>query len=588
MKCDTKSPMCENCRSSASECLVLDRNSGESFPRNHLQHLETDRATLQNAVGRYQAALSGLGLDHTDAVPSSELQLISLSTSTPTPTGGVTMTNTNGPDPASGGDHLVPNTVNYTESKLGPSNVETWPATQGTQMRLLGVNVNLMDYLPAELYPEPIGFSVGYHGVPIVRNYTLASAMQSVGQWHGTAHVPNLLQVNWEGHQEAAEWYLEHIHPYNPVLHGNQLFELVNPIYQHIVPSTDAEQVILYMVYALWAFDFARRNPHDLRAQQLQITSTEYFHYSLHLWTKLDLSSELASFQARALITIYIQTATLPATAWSFTSRLLERAKMAGLHRLEFLPGHNKPITGDPLTIDLHRRVFWTILANAVDLSRCVGVPLSIRPNDIATEFPSTDAHYQTTMPGDDQPNGRQYSHLVAIDRFTLVPLWMDLLSSFYAVRRNPDHDYYREAVKSFERRLQAWRAQRVSVESQGSVVNDASPIYRHYLDLWEFDFRMAVAHPAVAMSNDGGFLRQNLRTCVRAGNIFHKTWNSLLHRGELNMAWYQILNLISSAATYTYAHWFLSRTENTIGPLKVKVKGFTEIFGSIGALNGK
>ncbi|KAI9882460.1 MAG: hypothetical protein M1823_005796 [Watsoniomyces obsoletus] len=62
-----------------------------------------------------------------------------------------------------------------------------------------------------------------------------------------------------------------------------------------------------------------------------------------------------ASFQAQALITIYLQTETLPATAWSFTSRLLERGKMAGLHRLESLPGDNKPTTGDPLTIDLRR-----------------------------------------------------------------------------------------------------------------------------------------------------------------------------------------------------------------------------------------
>lgn len=215
-----------------------------------------------------------------------------------------------------------------------------------------------------------------------------------------------------------------------------------------------AEVVMVHMVFAIMFFQYAVRNWEDTTQQtNLNNLSNMHYHYSLSLFYALACSHTLQDVQALTLICAHLRNFPKPGASWMLCQTTMSLAIELGLHRsLKKLPADTAL---NPLDTEMRKRTFWSLLAIYVTLGGKLGRPM-IKVEDFDVELPEPVDDELLSENGLDTTKPPKCLHNIGLIAYRILPLFMEMYGTIYAVRRNPDT--YVSNVNRMESKLRAWK----------------------------------------------------------------------------------------------------------------------------------
>lgn len=351
---------------------------------------------------------------------------------------------------------------------------------------------------------------------------------------------------------------------------------------------TSAETVIVHMVFAIMFFQYAVRNWEDTAQQtSLNNLSNMHYHYSLSLFYQLTSSHTVQDVQALTLICSHLRNFPKPGASWMLSQTTMSLAIELGLHR-----SPKKGMSdGAPnaLEVEIRKRTFWSILAINVSLSGKLGRPIGIKYEDFDVEIPEpvdddllTEAGVDTTRPG-------KCLHKIGLIAFQIVPLYMEMYSSIYAPRRNPET--YVATVNRMESRLRAWKDSLPTelVKGESGENEQEGRVFALYVQVWAFEFRILLRHPSVSVTTDAAFNAESMRICVESSRQMLSVVRQLQKFKSLDTTWYQSAVYVMAITTTLFAQWD-KRGEISpadLAALREEMNMWLDIMGDVGALLG-
>lgn len=212
--------------------------------------------------------------------------------------------------------------------------------------------------------------------------------------------------------------------------------------------------------------------------------SYEHYHFSLTHFYQLLHSASLEDLQALCLILQHIRSFRKPGASWFIARLAVSMAVELGLHRSS-KKCHTPDRKIDYIEVEMRKRVWWCLYAIEVNLCAKLGRPVGIREEDYDIELPERiDDEYLTSEGFLPRPEGVEGCTFdVGIEMFKVIPLYIEMNASLYAVAR-PNRDKYVDLVEQLEKRLIQWRNQ-----VPKWISHDSPRIEHRYqaltLDLW-------------------------------------------------------------------------------------------------------
>ena len=258
MRCDDQPEGCASCRQAQVECKTTDRITGKAAVRGYVESLESRLAELESLNQQLQSQVLSLGgqvsSEHTvqGQTPDQYAQLrtphISQAQQAPSSNGVAEKHDLQGPndsqhDPLQGsetGRMRLPEFQgglsgnNYLGISSGNSLVNS---VRGTSMNILGMEIDLVDYMSADLdEPDPS------KGNPVY-NKSYRAFVQTA---FGTS--PKLRRVELPPRSEGiryAEAFFRVIHPFTPVVH--------QPTFMNLVSNNKSSWVAMWLMVLAFA-----------------------------------------------------------------------------------------------------------------------------------------------------------------------------------------------------------------------------------------------------------------------------------------------------------------------------------------------
>jgi hypothetical protein len=336
-------------------------------------------------------------------------------------------------------------------------------------------------------------------------------------------------------------------------------------------------------------FQYAVRN-HEDATQQARLTnlSNMHYHYSLGHFYQLSSSHTIQDLQALALICAHLRNFPKPGASWILTQITISLAIEMGLHRSvkRWHPDH----TPNLLEVEMRKRVFWSTLAIHVTISGKLGRPMAFRFDDFDVELPEpyddellSEAGLDTSRPG-------TCLYQIGIAAFKFEPLYMEMYSTIYAVRRRPEA--YVDTVNSLESRLRQWKdglpAELTNGESGDS--EQEGRVFALYAQVFALEFRLLLRHPSVSMTSDAGFNAESMRICVESSRQMLVVVRQLQKFKSLDTTWYNSAIYVMAITTTLFASWERRNemTQPDLAALREEMDMWLNIMGEVGALLGK
>lgn len=586
IRCDALPEGCSHCTSQKLECYVTDRISGRTERRGYLQELERKDIAMQAHIEQLQQLLQEQGVEvhpwqwspfspasapETSGRPWSNRGSVWYRTSgsggssgsgsgggSDSKSGGRSDSNSN-----SGGDsgalvnatsspspltRLTPRstprstpteyTINYssasvlkafpTDSYIGVR--ADWApvnSINGTQVSILGTLLDIdpgAESEPSPSYWEPTG----------LYNRSVGSFLRSYMNIN-----PPLENVELPSRSDAieySEWYFLMVHPFMPVLHKPTYMTLLTRIYDDpkFRPSV-SELVIVHMVFATIYYQYGVRNREDTaRQMHLHDLSNKHYHWSLQKIYNLICDWSLTAVQAFVLIAAYTRAFPKPGCGSTVSKFCLMKAVDLGLHRV---PASTPETT--TLDLEMRKRAWWASLMMCITINGRLGRPTPISLLEFNTEMPLAIPDEYLTADGiTDLSQVGQCCFLVSLLAFRFTPLFMEMFSSIYGARRDPQR--YEVVVRDLDR--QAWALENdmpAVLRVDRCPPNDRiKAIYSKAIIL---EFRLCLWHPSVCLSTDPQTRAQNTRICEDASRQLLKCVQQLLAFKSLDTTWYQM-----------------------------------------------
>lgn len=289
------------------------------------------------------------------------------------------------------------------------------------------------------------------------------------------------------------------------------------------------------------------------------------------------------------LICIHLRNFSKPGPSWFFTETTLSLAIEIGLQR----SAKHWVVEGKPnyLEIEMRKRTFWIILAIHVTLSGKLGRPMRLRWDDIDVELPEpmdderlTEAGYDTSTP----PG--VCKHEIGLVAMRIVPLFIELYTTIYAVRRSPKN--YIATIKALEAKIDDWR-NRLPASLQIDNQPQGTPLelrpFALYAEIWALEFRLLLRHPSMEMTNDKAFKAESMEACSQCADRMLEVAFELRKFSSLDTTWYNSA-VYGMALTMTLFARLQKEdaTRDEIAGLKMKMEKCLVIMGDVGHLLGK
>lgn len=338
------------------------------------------------------------------------------------------------------------------------------------------------------------------------------------------------------------------------------------------------------MVFAIIYFQYGVRNPEQPdQHSQLNDLSNKHYHWSLSKFFDLATGNTVTAVQALALIAIHTRSFPKPGCSSIIANYALSRAIELNLHRGQKLPGG-----GTNIDNEVRKRVWWVTLSLAVTLNGRLGRPMPIRLEEYDVEFPLAIADDYITDQGILDPSQIGHcSFLVGLTCFKLVPLYMEMFSSIYSVRRDPEK--YLDVVRGLEEGLRTLQ-NNLPDELKLDKCQPNDRVFALYTEAMTLEFCLCLRHPSVCMTSDRDFCADNTRICEETAGKLLDVVTGLLKLKSLDTTWYQLSVYVAAMFSSLVAHWERRFDTNPteIAALKGDMKAWMNIVYEIGQTLGK
>ncbi|KAK3328740.1 hypothetical protein B0H66DRAFT_539268 [Apodospora peruviana] len=595
IRCDALPEGCSHCTNQNLECFVTDRVSGRTERRGYVQQLEREKTAMLQHMRELEQLLGNNGIE------VKPWQFPGYNTAYPP---GVAVNNLGQlAQDASAKDHWeqvgslwiknhqpkpAPLSVytrysllesRSTDSYLGVS-ADSAPLSsiKGTTLSVLGTTIDIAAFDSADMDEPPTDT---LPGTPCY-NKSVGSSWQTIFRLN-----PPLDNVELPSRHDAltyAEWYFLMVSPFFPILHKPSFLQLLTRIYDNpsFKPSIP-EMVIVHMVFATIYFQYGIRNREDPeKFNKLNELSNKHFHWSLSKFYDLAIDPTLATIQAFALLVAHSRAFPKPGCSIYLAQFAMMKALDMNVHKAVKIPGG-----GTTLENEIRKRVWWSILGVLVTLNGRLGRPMQLTVGDFDVEFPIAIPDEYLGEHGILDPSkiGHCEYH-VGLIGFRTVPLYMEMYTNIYAIRRDPNK--YRDVVLELEAGMQQI-VDNLPEELRLDACKQSEQMFALYTQAISIEFTLCLRHPSVCAANDASLIAENTRICEEAAKRLLKVVTALNKMKCLDTTWYQLSVYIAAIFSTLVAHW--ERRHDTpasaLATLREDMTMWLQIIAEIGRLLG-
>ncbi|KAK0719251.1 hypothetical protein B0H67DRAFT_532893 [Lasiosphaeris hirsuta] len=595
IRCDALPEGCSHCTNQNLECYVTDRVTGRTERRGYLQQLEREKSAMLNHIRELEKLLEGNGVEvrpwewpgyNTTYPPGAAFDAIgnmvhdASSKDQWEQVGSLWVkSGQKKPRPPGGYTRYSLLESRPSDSYLGVSSDSSpLSSIKGTTLSILGTTIDITSFDAPDMDEPPPGTPIGS---PLY-NKSVMAFLQSVLNIN-----PHLENVDLPSRQDAftyAEWYFLMISPFLPILHKPSFLQLLTRIYDDAsFKASTAELVIVHMVFATIYFQYGIRNREEPEKHaQLNDFSNKHYHWCLSKFFDLAISQTVTSVQALAMIVSHTRNFPKPGCSSTIAHFALMKAIELNLHR-----GIKTPNGGTTLESEVRKRTWWAILAVMVTLNGRLGRPMPITLDEFDVDFPVAIPDEFLGEEGVLDPSKIGHcDYLVGIMGFMAVPLYMEMYSNIYGVRRDPKK--YVEVVRELEvgmRSLQESLPDELKLEKSKA----SSQVFALYTQAFILEFSLCLRHPSVCMTDDPKFCAENTRICEDSAKKLLKVVGALLKMKSLDTTWYQLAVYVAAIFSTLVAHWErrFETTAEDVTALRADMELWLSVIGEIGRLLG-
>lgn len=357
----------------------------------------------------------------------------------------------------------------------------------------------------------------------------------------------------------------------------------------HSFHPTAAQTVMVHMVFAIMFFQYSTRNWEDAAQQAtLNNRSNLHYHHALGMFYQLSISHTVEDCQALGLICIHLRNFPKPGPSWTLSATVLGLAIELGLHRsVKSRPDTERPL--NPLEVEMRKRIFWCILGVHTTVSGKLGRPIHLRMDDIDVELPEEIDDELLSEAGIDTSRPGKCTHRIGLAALGLLPVFMEMYATIYAVRRSPDT--YVESVNQLEARLQNWISTTPDdlLNGTGNIDTQEDRVFSLYTQVWICEVRMLLYHPSTSLSTDASFNAKSMDICLASARKMLEAVVELQKFRSLDTTWYQSAVYVMAITTTLFAQWEKREqtTLNDLAELRKEMDVWLDVMGDVGKLLG-
>ncbi|KAK5122958.1 hypothetical protein LTR85_003523 [Meristemomyces frigidus] len=572
IRCDATPGGCTPCMQNGTECRTTDRITGRATSRGHTETLENENTSLKMYVIELQAQLRQNGMEPGPPpaiAPGYAPPQIPYSAPYDGQQSNGYGQSGNTERHGSQGS-LLPEfrTGCIGDNYLGVASENNWLSPiEGTSLALFGTKIDLAEFVPPE--PNPDASPTSYQ--------TFLSHAFGHSQ---PAPRPDL--PSYEDCKMYAEFYFRSVQQFIPILHKPTFMNLLVRIYHEGHQTSPAEEVMVHMLLAVMFFQWSARNPAG--SDEFSTSSFSHYHYALSFVPQLIKGHELEDVQALALICSQLRNQPRPGAAWMFTNMVLGLAIELGLHR-SARAWPDAAGVKDPHTIEMRKRVFWSLMVFHVTISGKLGRPMPLRFEDFDIEIP--DAIYDNLPTESSLPKWKKCSFRAGIQGFKILKIMMQVYSTIYSIKSSTGP--YEVNVRQLEKELQAFQSQLPPELAGGSQTRDEDRAPALYLQLTEAECQLLLHHPSLNRSNSPQTASTNLDICLEASNKMLTAATHLKQLKSLDTTWYYATDFLAAIFTtlFAYTEKRDQVTQDTVQQLRQDMESWLDIMGEVGKLLG-
>ncbi|KAI1415034.1 fungal-specific transcription factor domain-containing protein [Hypoxylon sp. FL1857] len=570
IRCDALPEGCSHCINQNLECYVTDRVTGRTERRGYMQELEREKTDMINRIRDLESLLKQNGIEikpfHSASTPVNNS----------VPDGSIDNTGSHIQDSAGRSQWNQLGSSGWTKDRYRPprlpfsnilrSTAEPRPvdahigvgadqaplsSIKGTTLSILGSTIDIGSFDAPDM-DEPSPDAPAHSPV---YNKSVHAMLQSV------TNINPPLHVDYPPRADAftyAEWYFLMIYPFHPVLHKPSFMNLLGRLYDDPnFKPTVAETTMVHLVFASIYLQYGIRNREQPEQRaRLNELSNKHYHYALSKWFDLSTSKTLYDLQALSMLCVHTMRFPKSNTSSMLSNYALSMAIEFGLHRALKKPGEPTNLENE-----LRKRVWWAILSTVVTLNGRMGRPMSIRLEDIDTEFPEMIADELLTEDGVDTTRSLPCRYEIGVAAFKISALFLEMFANVYCVRKDPSR--YLPVIEAIEEQLQAWRDELPPILQVNSAqLEHEQPMFALYADYMALDFRLTLRHPAACISNDPKLIAENTKICEETAKNMLTVLHKLYRLKSLDSTWYCLAVYVTAIFSTLVAHW--ERRHNT------------------------
>jgi hypothetical protein len=345
---------------------------------------------------------------------------------------------------------------------------------------------------------------------------------------------------------------------------------------------------MVHTMFAIMFFQYSVRNWEDTaQRQSLNNQSNMHYHYALSLVYQLTCSHTFQDIQALTLLCAHLRNFPKPGASWMLTQTTISLAIELGLHRsckrwaTEFVP--------NPLETEMRKRTFWGLLVIHIALSGKLGRPMPLRLDDFDVELPEPIDDELLSEKGLDTSKPGKCLHHVGLAAFRTAPLYIDMYTTVYSVRRNPEN--YVQDVNRLEAKLRAFEDEwPLELKRETDGTENEGQVYPLYVKLWALEFRLLLRHPSMSVTADANFNKESTRICVDTSRQMLHVVQKLQRYKCLDTTWYNAAVYLMALTTTLFTQWNKrgDTTSSDLESLRDDMDIWLDIMGDVGNLLGK
>jgi hypothetical protein len=575
IRCDPQPGGCSPCSQNNTECRTTDRITGLARSRGHAENLEGENASLrannESLLAHNESLLrllrdNGIEPTHAPAVSSGYANVSTDSQSHPSPDEQATSSWGTLHQPK--GDSTPAQGVRLSEFRtgcigdnyLGVSAGNSWLSPiEGTSVSLFGATLDLAEYIPKDHVDSGTSYL----------NFLDKAFVET--------EMPAPQLPTWDKAKMYAEWYFRSIQPMLPILHKPHFMQLLHDVYHEGHQCSPAELVMVHMVMSLVLFQYNTRNTPT--AQNFQ-----HWNFACSRVTRLMKGHTLQDMQGLALICAQLRAFPRPGACWMFTNTVLGLAIELGLHR-SVTAWQGIPAQQDPHTIELRKRIFWSLMMMHVPVSGKLGRPMPLRLEDFDIEIPEEAHDFLPEEAHFDE--WRKCSFRSGVWGFVLLKVQIKVYSSIYSIGSNTAT--YDANVKRLEKELKDTVNSFPDELNGGPKTKDEDRVTALYLSLAATSCQLLIHHPALCRSLSPQVMSNNLDACLDASHKMLSIAVQMKRLNSLDSTLYWNMDFLASMFTMLFVyHERRDRlSTNDLRGLRQAMEGWLDVMGFVGNLLG-